>query len=256
MLQRVIFVKISSNIIDLKNPRIAEVLVLYQLFDNSKFSFKMQSTYCASLHQHCETIGRAVHIVNLDPAAENFDYPVAMGNSNYSIAVPFIFRYLLTFTLWSMDVISTQTSRNLYLWMMLWKNLDWVQMVLLSTAWSILVIWNFLCFLWLGSRSFSTSVIAIINVCILYLDTTSMPFTLHVQTSRRKFGWLVGRRVGKFCRRWLYCFWLPRYILCLIIYCELFSLFFIFKTRTINYKILNLVFWRIWWLNCLKAQDK
>lgn len=46
----------------------------------------MQSTYCASLHQHCETVGRAVHIVNLDPAAENFDYPVAMGNSNYTTA--------------------------------------------------------------------------------------------------------------------------------------------------------------------------
>ncbi|KAL8087641.1 hypothetical protein AgCh_037696 [Apium graveolens] len=37
-----------------------------------------KSTYCASSYQHCETIGRAVHIVNLDPAAENFDYPVAM----------------------------------------------------------------------------------------------------------------------------------------------------------------------------------
>ncbi|CAN6478218.1 unnamed protein product [Victoria cruziana] len=37
-----------------------------------------KSTYCASLQQHCETIGRTVHIVNLDPAAENFNYPVAM----------------------------------------------------------------------------------------------------------------------------------------------------------------------------------
>lgn len=37
-----------------------------------------KSTYCSSLYQHCETVGRSVHIVNLDPAAENFDYPVAM----------------------------------------------------------------------------------------------------------------------------------------------------------------------------------
>ncbi|KAL4324647.1 hypothetical protein GQ457_11G004060 [Hibiscus cannabinus] len=37
-----------------------------------------KSTYCSSLYQHCETIGRSIHIVNLDPAAENFDYPVAM----------------------------------------------------------------------------------------------------------------------------------------------------------------------------------
>ncbi|XP_075103861.1 uncharacterized protein LOC107822621 isoform X1 [Nicotiana tabacum] len=37
-----------------------------------------KSTYCSSLHQHCETTRRTIHIVNLDPAAENFDYPVAM----------------------------------------------------------------------------------------------------------------------------------------------------------------------------------
>ncbi|KAK2351115.1 GPN-loop GTPase QQT1 [Trifolium repens] len=37
-----------------------------------------KSTYCSSLYQHCETVRRAIHIVNLDPAAENFDYPVAM----------------------------------------------------------------------------------------------------------------------------------------------------------------------------------
>ncbi|PNY01004.1 GPN-loop GTPase [Trifolium pratense] len=37
-----------------------------------------ESTYCSSLYKHCETVRRAIHIVNLDPAAENFDYPVAM----------------------------------------------------------------------------------------------------------------------------------------------------------------------------------
>ncbi|RAL47800.1 unnamed protein product [Cuscuta campestris] len=37
-----------------------------------------KSTYCSSLYQHCEATRRTVHIVNLDPAAENFDYPVAM----------------------------------------------------------------------------------------------------------------------------------------------------------------------------------
>ncbi|XP_008380273.3 uncharacterized protein [Malus domestica] len=36
------------------------------------------STYCSSLHEHCTAIGRSINIVNLDPAAENFDYPVAM----------------------------------------------------------------------------------------------------------------------------------------------------------------------------------
>ncbi|KAL0676881.1 hypothetical protein Bca4012_004862 [Brassica carinata] len=37
-----------------------------------------KSTYCSSLNQHCETIRRTMHIVNLDPAAEVFNYPVAM----------------------------------------------------------------------------------------------------------------------------------------------------------------------------------
>ncbi|KAF7845150.1 GPN-loop GTPase 3 [Senna tora] len=37
-----------------------------------------KSTYCSSLYQHCETVRRTMHVVNLDPAAENFDYPVAM----------------------------------------------------------------------------------------------------------------------------------------------------------------------------------
>lgn len=41
----------------------------------------LQSTYCSSLYKHCETVGRSINIVNLDPAAENFDYPVAMGES-------------------------------------------------------------------------------------------------------------------------------------------------------------------------------
>ncbi|PRQ44613.1 putative GPN-loop GTPase, P-loop containing nucleoside triphosphate hydrolase [Rosa chinensis] len=37
-----------------------------------------KSTYCSSLHQHCLDNGRTLHIVNLDPAAEHFDYPVAL----------------------------------------------------------------------------------------------------------------------------------------------------------------------------------
>lgn len=36
-----------------------------------------KSTYCSTIAKHCEAIGRTVHIVNLDPAAEYFDYNVA-----------------------------------------------------------------------------------------------------------------------------------------------------------------------------------
>ncbi|XP_052734649.1 GPN-loop GTPase 3 isoform X2 [Vigna angularis] len=37
-----------------------------------------KSTYCSSLYEHCVASRRTIHVVNLDPAAENFDYPVAM----------------------------------------------------------------------------------------------------------------------------------------------------------------------------------
>lgn len=37
-----------------------------------------KSTYCSTISKHCETIGRVVQVVNLDPAAEHFDYPVSV----------------------------------------------------------------------------------------------------------------------------------------------------------------------------------
>lgn len=37
-----------------------------------------KSTYCSSLYQHCETLRRPINVINLDPAAEHFDYPVAV----------------------------------------------------------------------------------------------------------------------------------------------------------------------------------
>ena len=38
-----------------------------------------QSTYCTTILQHCENVQRSVHVVNLDPAAEHFGYPVLAG---------------------------------------------------------------------------------------------------------------------------------------------------------------------------------
>ncbi|XP_041349052.1 GPN-loop GTPase 3-like [Gigantopelta aegis] len=35
-----------------------------------------KSTFCSNIVKHCEVIGRSVQVVNLDPAAEHFDYPV------------------------------------------------------------------------------------------------------------------------------------------------------------------------------------
>jgi len=36
-----------------------------------------KSTYCKTIQDHCTAAGRVVHIVNLDPAAESFDYTPA-----------------------------------------------------------------------------------------------------------------------------------------------------------------------------------
>ena len=41
----------------------------------------LQSTYCATMVQHCEALNRSVQVVNLDPAAEHFSYSVMAGKS-------------------------------------------------------------------------------------------------------------------------------------------------------------------------------
>jgi len=40
----------------------------------------VQSTFCRYIQQHCANTKRTVHIVNLDPAAENFEYRPSIGN--------------------------------------------------------------------------------------------------------------------------------------------------------------------------------
>ncbi|XP_022341179.1 GPN-loop GTPase 3-like [Crassostrea virginica] len=35
-----------------------------------------KSTYCSNMVKHAEMLKRTIHVVNLDPAAEHFDYPV------------------------------------------------------------------------------------------------------------------------------------------------------------------------------------
>ncbi|CEO98252.1 GPN-loop GTPase 3 [Plasmodiophora brassicae] len=37
-----------------------------------------KSTFCHLINRHCENVGRTVHVVNLDPAAESFQYPVSI----------------------------------------------------------------------------------------------------------------------------------------------------------------------------------
>ena len=76
------------------------------------FFFLDQSTYCSSLYEHCETVGRTMNVVNLDPAAEIFNYPVAMGelfNQN-----PLGLSWFHTFLVFAV----LQISENLFLWKM------------------------------------------------------------------------------------------------------------------------------------------
>ncbi|KAL5477955.1 hypothetical protein EMCRGX_G024819 [Ephydatia muelleri] len=40
-----------------------------------------KSTYCSTVAKYCQDAKRAVHVVNLDPAAEYFDYPVEIDIS-------------------------------------------------------------------------------------------------------------------------------------------------------------------------------
>ncbi|VDM62201.1 unnamed protein product [Angiostrongylus costaricensis] len=41
-----------------------------------------KSTYCSVIYNHCLSIRRTVHVVNLDPAAESFSYPASIDVRN------------------------------------------------------------------------------------------------------------------------------------------------------------------------------
>jgi len=41
-----------------------------------------KSSYCSAMAEHCTTIGRTVHVVNLDPAAEDFKYSPSIDIRN------------------------------------------------------------------------------------------------------------------------------------------------------------------------------
>ena len=40
------------------------------------FELSGKSTFCNAIYKHCESLRRTVKVVNLDPAAEYFEYPV------------------------------------------------------------------------------------------------------------------------------------------------------------------------------------
>jgi hypothetical protein len=38
-----------------------------------------KSTFCATIQEHASTVGRTIHVGNMDPAAESFKYSTAFG---------------------------------------------------------------------------------------------------------------------------------------------------------------------------------
>jgi GTPase SAR1 family protein len=46
-----------------------------------------KSTFCETIQQHGENIGRTIHVINLDPAAESFKYNCAAGMRLLSLHV-------------------------------------------------------------------------------------------------------------------------------------------------------------------------
>lgn len=95
---------------------------IYWLYTNDyfQFSFSNQSTYCSSLYRHCETVKRSIHIVNLDPAAENFDYPVAMGKLVHLLLDSWVSlsKEFISYVSEQLSFLFLQILGNLFLWKM------------------------------------------------------------------------------------------------------------------------------------------
>lgn len=53
-----------------------------------------KSTYCKVIQEHCQNTRRSVHVVNLDPAAETFEYDVAFDIRGEKSGVILISFYL------------------------------------------------------------------------------------------------------------------------------------------------------------------
>lgn len=60
------------------------------------FFILFQSTYCSTMVRHSESINRSVQVVNLDPAAEHFDYPVLAGKHSMFKSTRIIRSHLMT----------------------------------------------------------------------------------------------------------------------------------------------------------------
>ncbi|KAJ2557243.1 hypothetical protein EV175_001462 [Coemansia sp. RSA 1933] len=75
-----------------------------------------KSTYCQTIMQHCEATKRRVHLVNLDPAAERFEYPPTID-----------IRELITLEDVMEELGYGPNGGLIYCFEFLMENLDWLE---------------------------------------------------------------------------------------------------------------------------------
>ena len=75
-------------------------------------------------------------MVNLDPAAEHFSYPVSTGKNTF---MPLCTYLHLAGEHFSYHLMFLQILGSSYRWMMSWRSLGWDRMAGSSIAWSILL---------------------------------------------------------------------------------------------------------------------
>lgn len=75
-----------------------------------------KSTFCASLITHAQSLGRSVHLFNLDPAAEKFEYPPSID-----------IRDLISLEEVMEDLELGPNGGLIYCFEYLMNNLDWLQ---------------------------------------------------------------------------------------------------------------------------------
>ncbi|XP_065936259.1 GPN-loop GTPase 3 isoform X3 [Magallana gigas] len=63
-----------------------------------------KSTYCSNMVKHAEMLKRTIHVVNLDPAAEYFDYPVLAGQIELYTHIPVMRQLVETLQKWDFRI--------------------------------------------------------------------------------------------------------------------------------------------------------
>lgn len=190
------------------------------------FVFQLvQSTYCSTMAKHYATIKKTVHVINLDPAAEAFDYDVLAGE--LSCLIMKFWYFLVCFTpimsqywfpcqdseaVYSLISAYLQISVNWSVSKMPWRTRLWnsAQTEDSYFAWSE---FHIFCFLKINLEEFMlrifVSVIWWMISLSLLMCVLLLVYSLCFQILCSEF-WLVRWSPG-WTWRWLHPLWLPRF---------------------------------------------